>query len=178
MVSETIKPCLWQWIERHREPNSPLTLGLFCSGMSPHFQGQEQKGMPQHPLSHLMNLQITAKGDDSGSTTCKTMNGKLALHLRRGVNLDQGTLDYNSNSRGPDHITISQLPCNKWPESTETCLWERSIEDLSEEKTIINICAPNMGAPNYIRQLLIDMECQMINNNCNGVPQYSTITKW
>jgi len=37
-------------------------------------------------------------------------------------------------------------------------------ESIQEDITIINICAPNIGAPKYIRQMLINMKGE-INNN-------------
>ena len=39
-------------------------------------------------------------------------------------------------------------------------LWSIQEEDI----TIINICAPNIGAPQYVRQMLTSMKGE-INNN-------------
>lgn len=36
--------------------------------------------------------------------------------------------------------------------------------DSTNAVTITNICVPNSGASNYIRQSLVDMENQMTNN--------------
>ena len=37
-------------------------------------------------------------------------------------------------------------------------------ESIQEDITIINICAPNIGAPQYVMQMLINMKGE-INNN-------------
>ena len=37
-----------------------------------------------------------------------------------------------------------------------------------EDITIINIYAPNIGAPQYVRQMLTDMKGEVSNNNNSG----------
>ena len=39
---------------------------------------------------------------------------------------------------------------------------------IQEEDTIINIYAPNMGAPQYVRQMLTSIKGEINNNNNSG----------
>ena len=44
---------------------------------------------------------------------------------------------------------------------------------IKEDITIINICAPNIGAPQYVRQMLTSMKGE-INNNTIIVGDFNT----
>ena len=48
---------------------------------------------------------------------------------------------------------------------------KESIQE--EDTTIINICAPNIGAPQYVRQMLTSMKGE-INSNTRTVGDFNT----
>ena len=51
--------------------------------------------------------------------------------------------------------------------------WGIGLDYCEEDITIINICAPNIGAPQYVRQMLTSMKGE-INNNTIIVGDFNT----